>query len=101
DHEHMLINLDHPIDPSSHGRRYAEAIRRQFPPHAGPLPVDAIFCFNDTGAMFVMRELQGRGLRIPEDVAVVGFNNMEVGETWHPPLATGDRMPARVADTIE
>lgn len=36
---------------------------------------DAIFGINDTVAFAAMKEIKGRGLRIPEDVALVGFTD--------------------------
>ncbi|MEQ8356958.1 MAG: substrate-binding domain-containing protein [Kiloniellaceae bacterium] len=45
-------------------------------------PPDAVFCFNDTmafGALQAARELK---LRVPEDVAVVGFDNQPMA-SWH------------------
>ncbi|WP_328952209.1 LacI family transcriptional regulator (plasmid) [Streptomyces sp. NBC_00184] len=38
---------------------------------------DAVFAYNDLIAIGAMRTLSERGLRIPEDVAVVGFDNIE------------------------
>jgi len=40
-----------------------------------PEPPDAIFGINDTVAFAAMKEIKGRGLRIPEDVALVGFTD--------------------------
>jgi len=48
----------------------------------------AIFAANDLmamGAMLAMREL---GLRCPEDVSIVGFDNLEIVELLQPPLTT-------------
>jgi LacI family transcriptional regulator len=42
---------------------------------AGPGPPRAIFCGNDPMAMGAYQALKERGIRIPEDVAVVGFDN--------------------------
>jgi DNA-binding LacI/PurR family transcriptional regulator len=39
----------------------------------------AIFCYNDLSAIGVMEELDRRGIRVPEDVAVIGYDNTEVG----------------------
>ena len=39
-----------------------------------PVP-DAIFCVNDTVAYVVMKEIKKQGYKIPEDIAVTGFNN--------------------------
>ncbi len=100
EHPNEVIAIDCPTDPAEHGRLHMLAFRRQFP--AGkPVPVDAIFCFNDNGAMCIMRELQDRGVRIPEDIAVVGFNNIELGQVWRPALATGDRMHKQVTQALD
>ncbi|GAB3095458.1 LacI family DNA-binding transcriptional regulator [Isoptericola nanjingensis] len=49
----------------------------------------AIFCFNDRVAMGAYRAAAERGLRIPEDVSVVGFDNQEyVADGIHPGLTT-------------
>lgn len=40
-----------------------------------PQPPDAIFGINDTVAFAAMKEIKQRGLRIPEDVALVGFTD--------------------------
>ncbi|MBP0456903.1 LacI family DNA-binding transcriptional regulator [Streptomyces montanisoli] len=40
---------------------------------------DAVFAYNDMMALGAMRTLYERGLRIPEDVAVVGFDDIEEG----------------------
>ena len=51
-------------------------------------PPDAIFCFNDLMALGAMSVLHARGYRIPEDVAVVGFDDIEDGRYAYPPLTT-------------
>lgn len=48
----------------------------------------AIFTFSDFVALGVMRALHERGLAIPEDVAVVGFDDVEVSSTLEVPLTT-------------
>jgi DNA-binding LacI/PurR family transcriptional regulator len=40
-------------------------------------PPDAVFCVNDLLAMGALRTLLSAGLRVPEDVAVVGFDDVE------------------------
>jgi LacI family transcriptional regulator len=39
--------------------------------------VTAIFCFNDTMAYETMTLLNQRGLRVPEDLAIAGYDNLE------------------------
>ena len=41
-----------------------------------PLP-DAIFSFNDAMAIAVLHWLRGRGIRVPQDVALIGFDGID------------------------
>ncbi len=52
-----------------------------------PLP-DAVFAMNDLMAAGCMAELMAAGLRIPEDVAVAGFDNREIAAYLQPSLTT-------------
>lgn len=49
---------------------------------------DAVFCFNDTLALGALRALHEAGLRVPEDVAVAGFDDIEDGRFSIPTLTT-------------
>jgi DNA-binding LacI/PurR family transcriptional regulator len=49
---------------------------------------DAVFCFNDTLAIGALRMLADRGLRVPEDVAVIGLDDVEEGRFSVPTLST-------------
>ncbi|MEF3274608.1 MAG: LacI family DNA-binding transcriptional regulator [Chloroflexus sp.] len=49
----------------------------------------AIFCFNDKMAMGAYDAIKRVGLRIPQDVAVIGFDNLElIAAQLYPPLTT-------------
>ena len=48
----------------------------------------AIFCANDETAVGAMRALHERGLAVPRDVSVVGFDDIELAQHLIPPLAT-------------
>jgi DNA-binding LacI/PurR family transcriptional regulator len=48
----------------------------------------ALFCSNDQLAMTVIRDLRLLGLLVPEDVSVVGFDGVHVGQLMTPPLTT-------------
>jgi len=51
----------------------------------------AIYAFNDLSAIGAVRALRDRNLRIPEDVSVVGFDDMEIATFSDPPLTTVSR----------
>lgn len=44
---------------------------------AGRTPPDAIFAFNDTMALTALRFLRDKHIRVPEDVAVIGFDGVD------------------------
>lgn len=48
----------------------------------------AVFCANDLAAMGFMRAAQDAGLRIPEDVSVIGFDDVAAAAFLSPPLTT-------------
>jgi LacI family transcriptional regulator len=52
-----------------------------------PLP-DGIFTANDTSAAACMSELRRAGVSVPDDVAVVGFNNDLLSRVIEPTLTT-------------
>jgi DNA-binding LacI/PurR family transcriptional regulator len=49
---------------------------------------DAVFCFNDLMALGAMRAVHEAGLRVPDDVALVGFDDVEEAEYAIPSLTT-------------
>lgn len=56
-----------------------------------PILPDGIFCFNDPSALGVMRALLDAGLRIPEDVAVIGCGNISYSDFLRIPLSSVDQ----------
>ncbi|HEY3405488.1 MAG TPA: LacI family DNA-binding transcriptional regulator [Ohtaekwangia sp.] len=52
-----------------------------------PLP-DGIFAANDTSAVACIRELKQAGIKVPEQIAVVGFNNDPISRVIEPNLST-------------
>ncbi|MBA2719145.1 MAG: LacI family DNA-binding transcriptional regulator [Chloroflexi bacterium] len=67
------------------GREAAGALLSQNP------DVDAIFCGSDIIARGVADELREAGIRVPEDVALVGFDNWEImAAATRPPLTSID-----------
>jgi LacI family transcriptional regulator len=59
-----------------------------------PTRVTAIFAANDLMAIGAIRGIAARGLRVPEDVAVVGFDDIALAMYSEPPLTTV-RQPIR------
>jgi LacI family transcriptional regulator len=53
-----------------------------------PAPPSAIFACNDLMAIGAISALRERGLRVPEDVSVVGFDDIPLGAYFFPPLTT-------------
>jgi DNA-binding LacI/PurR family transcriptional regulator len=53
-----------------------------------PTPPDAVFCFADALAEGALHALRERGLSVPRDVAVVGFDDVEEARYTAPPLTT-------------
>ncbi|MCM1193554.1 MAG: GGDEF domain-containing protein [Acetatifactor muris] len=52
---------------------------------------EAIVCANDSMAIGAVSQLKKRGYRVPEDVAVTGFDNDELGKFCKPMLTTVDK----------
>jgi len=52
------------------------------------IEIEAIACASDDTAAGVLQALQLRHVRVPEDLAVVGFDDTEMAKTLSPPLTT-------------
>ena len=52
---------------------------------------DAIFCYNDPLAIGAMQTILGAGLRIPEDVALIGCGNLHYDDSLSVPLSSIDQ----------
>ncbi|WP_339269926.1 LacI family DNA-binding transcriptional regulator [Paenibacillus sp. FSL W8-0187] len=55
--------------------------------HSSPQPT-AIFACNDMMAFGVINELSQRNIQVPEQISVMGFDGIDVGQMIHPPLTT-------------
>ncbi|CDG23207.1 HTH-type transcriptional repressor CytR [Xenorhabdus poinarii G6] len=53
-----------------------------------PQPPSAIFCHSDVMAMGVMWQAKKMGLKLPEDLSVVGFDNLNLAQYCEPALTT-------------
>lgn len=57
----------------------------------GSVKIDGLFANNDPMAMGAMMSIKEKGLKIPEDIAVIGFSNWFIGEMMEPSLSTIDQ----------
>ena len=81
----MPINPDMIVRAGIYRQDGEEAMKRML--DAGIRP-DAVFAFNDPVAIGAMREIKRRGLRIPDDIAMVGFSESRSALIVEPNLTT-------------
>lgn len=91
-YESALRDAGLPLDPalalpSAHYSRSDgyEAARSLL---ASGASIDGIFCFSDLLAIGAMRAIFDAGLRVPEDIAVIGIDDIEEGRYSRPTLST-------------
>lgn len=80
----LEVTIDAGLDPDTGAARAMERLliaTRGAPP-------DAVFAYNDAAALAAMRVCQQRGLRVPEDVAVIGFDDIAGAAHAVPSLST-------------
>ena len=65
----------------------------------GPLQPDAYICANDHTAAVVMRELQKNQIRVPDDVRVLGFDDVKFATLVSPALTTIQQPCREIAQT--
>jgi DNA-binding LacI/PurR family transcriptional regulator len=63
-------------------------------------PPDAVFCYNDVMALGAIRALLERGYRVPQDVAVVGIDDIEDGRFSTPTLTTISPGKVQIANLV-
>lgn len=59
---------------------------------------DALFCFNDTIAVGAMVRAQEAGVRIPQDMAIVGCGNYHYSSKLRVPLSSVDQRAAEIGE---
>lgn len=82
------IAFDPEMDYASSRFSYAEGYRAGQTLVSRGKRYTAIFCMADVMAMGAIRALTDSGLRVPEDVSVVGFDGLAIGEFIVPRLST-------------
>ncbi|MCA8238032.1 LacI family DNA-binding transcriptional regulator [Burkholderia cenocepacia] len=77
------VTIDAGLDPDTGAARAME----QLLDAPGPRP-EAVFAYNDAAALAAQRVCIARGLRIPDDIAIVGFDDIPAAAHANPPLTT-------------
>ena len=67
---------------SASGARAIEKLLKQYP------EMDAVFAGNDQMALSVLQTAAERGIRVPDDLAVIGFDGIPESEFYSPHLST-------------
>lgn len=70
-----------PGNPTVHGGEEASA-------RWSESPTSAVVCYNDSMALGFVRGLRRRGINVPEDVSLVGFDNSQTGQLTTPALTS-------------
>jgi LacI family repressor for deo operon, udp, cdd, tsx, nupC, and nupG len=60
----------------------------------------AIFCANDEMAMGCIHEIKSAGLRVPDDLSVMGFDNTRYAEILDPPLTTVHQPAEEIGERV-
>jgi LacI family transcriptional regulator len=74
-------------------RRGAKAMKQLLSHQRIP---DGIFCFNDPMAMGAINEAVNQGLKIPEDIAIIGCGNLHYDDSLRVPLSSIDQHSRRI-----
>jgi LacI family transcriptional regulator len=85
----MTMEISEPVTEGG----YEAALKVLSDPETRPT---ALLCFNDLAAMGVYRAAYELGLRIPDDVSVIGFDGIEYCEVLAPPLTTVSIFPEQL-----
>lgn len=85
--------IDEPGEPTAAGLRAVQRALEKY-------QFSAVVAINDLVALGAFRGLQSAGLKIPDDVSVVGFDNTYLCEFLHPPLTTVATPRQGLADSV-
>ena len=97
--DNYIIYLDNCYDNEEQNRwdYFVKELKDRF---NDKMPFDALICSTDEGAAAVISYLEKIGFRVPEDIAVAGFNNSGMTPYFRPPLASVDRRNQDVAESV-
>lgn len=74
-----------------YGRELAEAFLEQ-----SPIKATAVIALNDRVAIGAINHFRSKGLRIPEDISVTGYDNLDVAAHFQPSLTTIDQCETKL-----
>ncbi|WP_250494646.1 MULTISPECIES: LacI family DNA-binding transcriptional regulator [unclassified Caballeronia] len=80
-HKIEAITLDRPMGINDAPEIFDRLLERR-------PDLDAVFCSSDMLAAGVLFECQRRGIRVPEDVAIMGFVDLPIAAATHPGITT-------------
>jgi LacI family transcriptional regulator len=90
--DYIIAERKGDVDTRQHG---AEAMRQLL--SLKPRP-DGLFCYNDPLAIGAMNYALNRGLRIPEDIAVIGSGNLHYDDSLRVPLSSIDQHSRQIGE---
>jgi len=90
--DHVVTERQGDIETKQHG---AEAMRQLLSLKSRP---DGVFCFNDPMAMGAMNYALDQGLRVPEDIAIIGCGNLHYDDSLRVALSSIDQHSRRIGE---
>ena len=90
---------EHPEKQFITGCEDEDEVRQKVQTYLKEHKVDAIFGRNDKLACIAMQTARKMGYRIPEDIAVIGFDNSSLGQYCEPPITSMEIQREKVAKT--
>ncbi len=102
--QEALCAAGRPLDPrlvgiTGHDWTIGSGSRAARDAIASGVPFDGMVCLNDGLAIGAISALREHGLRVPDDVQVIGFDNIEESAYLTPPLTTMDSRIGWIART--
>ena len=85
--EELVVRADSPVNFQLGYQEMKAFLKRE-------IPFTAIFSYNDMVAFGAIRALEEEGLRVPDDVAVIGYEDVHMASMFKPSL-TMVRQPIR------
>jgi DNA-binding LacI/PurR family transcriptional regulator len=85
----LIKSIEIPPDaPSSYHQAQRSLVRAALDELLDESRIDALICCDDPSALIALERLQERGVRVPEDVALFGFDDIPEAALSTPPLST-------------